>query len=384
VTVSATGYIDRVYTLTLAPGEDRTLTASMTQVAQAASLTVVAVDAASPSTVVTPSHVTVSALSDGSSSDQTSGFAFTDLSAGGYRVTVSATGYIDRVYTLTLAPGEDRTLTASMTQVAQAASLTVVAVDAASPSTVVTPTSIVVALTADASSTLSPSSGIDQFTDVNPGSYRVTVSAAGYVDRIATLTLAAGENRTLTVSMTSNANGSVKVTLRDPNGSTVGAAGASFFLVDSTGATLTSCSVPGDDNSSCVFASVPAGAASVTVSATNYLSVYESITVNSASSTSAIVVLGFDATMTIYATTNSGATRVGGLTVGVDGTGKSCVTAASGADEGKCSISGLDPQSSPTITVTDGTTTKTSLAGLTLADGTWKNTGVLVAVDWSA
>jgi hypothetical protein len=192
---------------------------------------------------------------------------------------------------------------------------------------------------------------------------------------VSTFSVVAGQQLTVTARMTSNAVGGVVVALRSPFGATVAAVPGEIFLVDTDGVARTNCTVQGD-GSQCAFTEVVAGPYSVTVSAAGY-SGFESISVATGVTTSATVTVNFTATMTISVVTE-GAVAVAGITVSVDGTGKACVTAANG----QCSITGLDPASTPTITVSDGATTKSNLGGSTLADGTWKN-GVPVVVDWS-
>jgi hypothetical protein len=346
-------------------------TYSISLLPQDASLTVVAVDAASPSTTIPSPVVWVEDLSTGS---QLGGHSQV-LYAGSYRVTVSAAGYVDYVTTLTLAPGENRTLTAAMTQVgATTASVTISAINAASPGTSVTPDAVVLTRLSDGQQ-LTPDAG-SSFYDLAAGTYRVSVSASGFVDYVSTFGLSAGQQLTVTARMSSNAVGGVLVSLRSPSGATVAASAGDIALVNSSGDAMPGCDVDADDNSMCVFTGVPAGPYVVNVSGTGFTG-SESISVVSGTTTSATVTVAFTATMTISVVTDS-AVAVAGITVSVDGTGKACVTAANG----QCSITGLDPASTPTITVSDGTRTKSNLGGSTLADGTWKN-GATVVVDWS-
>jgi len=271
---------------------------------------------------------------------------YAEFVPGEYRVTVSATGYVDYVTTITLAVGEMRTLTAPMQAVAAStASVTVSAVNAASPGTSVTPTAV--ALTRLSTGAVLTPDGNFAFHGITPGAYRVSVSAAGFVDHVSSFSVVAGEQLTVTAAMTSNAVGGVMVSLRSTAGATLAAVSNTIYLVDSGGATRNDCVVQ-SDTSQCAFAGVVAGPYSVTVSASGYNG-FESISVSTGVTTSATVVVNFTASAWILVTTS--AEPVMGAVVTADGTGQACTTPESGI----CELVGLDPSATLTFRVS-GTT----------------------------
>jgi len=324
-----------------------------------AMLRVFAVDASSPTTTVTTSRVEVEEFATGIVTVEIPGMSvYAGFEPGGYRVTVSAAGYVDYVTSLTLAVGEMRTLTAPMQAVAATtASVTVSAVNAASPGTSVTPTSA--QLTRLSTGQVLTPDGNFAFHDITPGAYRVSVSATGFVDYVSSFSVVAGEQLTVTAAMTSNEVGGVMVSLRSTAGSTVDAVSDTIYLVDSAGSVRNDCVVQ-PSAWMCAFAGVPTGPYSVTVSASGYNG-FESISVSTGVTTSATVVVNFTASAWILVTTS--AEPVMGAVVTADGTGQACTTPESGI----CELVGLDPSATLVFRVS-GTTNFNQVISATRTD----------------
>lgn len=255
-------------------------------------------------------------------------------------------------YTITLLPSD--------------AGLDVVAVDAASPSTQISNPTVWV----EDVLTGSQLGGASQA--LYPGTYRVTVSATGYIDYVTSVTLAPGERRLLTAPLTSNAPGGVVVSLRSTYGAPVAAVPAEIALVDSLGAVRTDCVVQ-SDASVCAFTDVPAGPYSVTLSASGYNG-FETLSVSTGVTTSATVTVNFTASAWILVTTS--AEPVMGAVVTADGTGQACTTPESGI----CQLVGLDPSATLTFRVS-GTTNFNGVIGAARTDppippSTWTATSL--------
>lgn len=249
VAATLTGYVSTTGALTVgsAPG-----TYAVTLLPRDAVLNVVAVDAASPSTVLPNPTVWVVDVASGASHG---GFSQA-LYAGVYRVTVSVVGYVDFVTSLTLAPGEQRLLTAPMTSNAPGG--VVVSLRSTFGATVAAvPSSIFLVGSNGASRTdctVQPDNSTCAFTNVPAGPYSVTVSAAGY-SGFESIAVSTGTTTSATVVVNFTATASFTVT-----GSGNALADASV-TIDGTGLSCVTnvdgqCSIPGLDPGTAQFVTV--------------------------------------------------------------------------------------------------------------------------------
>lgn len=218
------GATDQTVTLTMPPDD--------------ASLEVTAVDAASPSTVLASGSPTVW-VEDLATGAQFGGYSQA-LYPGRYRVTVSVTGYVDYVTTLTLAPGERRTLTAPMTSNAPGGVMVSLRSTAGAAVTAVSNTIYLVDSSGSVRNdcVVQGDTSMCAFASVPAGPYSVTVSATGYVG-YESISVSTGVTTSATVTVNFTGTLWVKVE-EDPAGTAL--VGATV-TVEETG---TSCVTGGD------------------------------------------------------------------------------------------------------------------------------------------
>jgi len=134
--------------------------------------------------------VTVNGMS--ATSNSSGAYVISDVPPGNYTVTVSADGYEDSSETITVTAGETETLDFTLKPVPTTGTITGTVMDSSSGEVIANAT-----VTVNGMSATSNSSGAYVISVVPPGNYTVTVSADGYEDSSETITVTAGETKTL-------------------------------------------------------------------------------------------------------------------------------------------------------------------------------------------
>ncbi|MEC2077419.1 carboxypeptidase regulatory-like domain-containing protein, partial [Metabacillus fastidiosus] len=206
VQVSVNNFASQVQTVTLTPGETETVNFSLPPNPASISGTVTDSQNGNPivGALVQVFLVGTTIPVRSTLTDSNGNYILSGLNEGEYRIEISADNYASSISRVVLAPGESRTLDASLAP--NPATIQGRLVDAqtgepipgAAVTTVLSNSGIIVA------STETDQNGNYVITGLAPGTYNVVFSADNFAGQTSTVTLTAGETETVNASLTPN------------------------------------------------------------------------------------------------------------------------------------------------------------------------------------
>ncbi|MED4456368.1 carboxypeptidase-like regulatory domain-containing protein, partial [Metabacillus fastidiosus] len=206
--------------------------------------------------------------------DSNGNYGLTGLNEGEYRIEISADNYASFISRIVLAPGESRTLDASLAPNPATIQGRLVDVQTGEPIagaaviTVLSNSGIIVA------STQTDQNGQYVLTGLAPGTYNVVFSADNFAGQTSTVTLTAGETETVNASLTPNP-AAITGTVADAfTGNPI--ANALIQVFNSQGILINS--TLSDNNGQFTVSGLPEGTLTVQASANNFASQVQSVT----------------------------------------------------------------------------------------------------------
>jgi phosphatidylinositol-3-phosphatase len=211
---------------------------------------------------------TVSYSGGSTTTDSSGNYTLSNVVPGTYTVTASATGHASRSSTVSVTSGNTATLNFQLTPTVPGA-ITGQVTDSATGAAIAGAT-----VSYSGGSTTTDSSGNYTLSNVAPGSYTVTASAAGHTSRSSTVSVTSGNTATLNFQLTpvNNTPGAITGQVTD---SSTGAAIVGATVSYSGGSTTT------NSTGSYMLSNVAPGTYTVTASATGYTSLSSTVSVTS-------------------------------------------------------------------------------------------------------